>query len=107
MVTQQLEMAVAMKYDLYDQIISGDSIQIKRLMITSIFPENLCFDERVSGTGRINEIVQEIDTLNKRCGKTKSRKTSKTLTAPDHVTLIGLMSNHFLNDLELLASLSV
>jgi hypothetical protein len=36
----------------------------------------------------------------------KNQKAGKILPAPDRVTLLGLMSNHFLKDLQLLASLS-
>lgn len=92
--------------NLLDKIYLEGTIQKKRQIISSIFPEKLCFDEQESRIGRINEAVQLIHTLNKDFSETKSQETGKNLPAPDRVTLLGLMSNHFLKDLQLLASLS-
>jgi hypothetical protein len=62
-------------------------------------------DKSKGRTSRINEVAQLIHTLNKDFSEIQNQKAGKTLPAPDRVTLIGLMSNHFLHDLKLLASL--
>jgi site-specific DNA recombinase len=90
---------------LLDKIYLEGTIQKKRQIISSMFPEKLCFDEKGSRTGRINEVAQLIHTLNKDFSERQNQKAGKTLPAPDRVTLIGLMSNHFLNDLKPLAML--
>ena len=81
------------------------SIQKKRQIIGSIFPEKLSFDKSKGRTGRVNEAVRLIYTLDKGFSEIKKPDSSKKMPEPGEVTLIGLMSNHFLSDLKLLASL--
>lgn len=49
---------------LLDKTYLGGSIQKKRQIINSIFPEKLRFDEKESRTGRINEAVNQTYILN-------------------------------------------
>lgn len=82
------------------------SIQKKRQIIGSIFPEKLCFDKNNSRTGRINEAVRLIYTLDKGFSEVKKPDSGGKSCEPGEVTFTGLMSNQFLSDLNLLASLS-
>ena len=66
------------------------TIHKKRQIINIIFPDKLCFDEKQSRTGRINEAVMLIHKLSKDFDKSKSQKASKNLPAPDRVTPLGL-----------------
>jgi hypothetical protein len=66
------------------------TIYKKRLIINIIFPDKLCFDEKESRTGRINETVNLIHKLNMGFNELQNQKAGKTLPAPDRVTPLGL-----------------
>jgi len=70
------------------------------------FPEKLSFDKSKRRTDRVNEAVRLIYTLDKSFSEIKIPDSGRKLPEPGEVSLIGLMSNHFLSDLKLLASLS-
>ena len=89
-----------------DKSYLAGSTKKKREIIGSIFPEKLCFDKNNSRTARINEAVRLIYTLDKCFSEIKKPDSSRKLPEPGEVTLIGLISNHFLKDLRLLAALS-
>ena len=57
-----------------DKLYLEGSIQKKRQIIGSIFPEKLSFDEIESRTGRINEVVNLIYMLNMGFSEIKSRQ---------------------------------
>ena len=67
-----------------------ETIQKKRQIISSIFPEKLCFDEKDSRTGRINEAVNLIHKLNMGFSEIQNQKAGKNLPASDRVTPLGL-----------------
>ena len=74
-----------------------------RQIIGSIFPEKLSFDKGKGRTGRVNEAVRLIYALDKGFSEIKKPDSGGKSPEPGEVTLLGLMSNHFLNDLKLLA----
>ncbi len=66
------------------------SIQKKRQIIGSIFPEKLCFDKTKGRTGRVNEAVQLIYALGKSFSEIKKPDSGRNLHEPGEVTPLGL-----------------
>jgi site-specific DNA recombinase len=66
------------------------SIQKKRQIIGSIFPEKLSFDKLKGRTGRINEAVRLIYTLDKGFREIKKPDSGRNLREPGEVTPLGL-----------------
>jgi site-specific DNA recombinase len=77
-----------------------------RQIISTLFPEKLSFDKTKGRPGRINEAVQLIYKLDKGFSEIKKPDSSDKLPKPGEVTPLGLISNHFLSDLKLLACIS-
>ncbi len=66
------------------------SIQKKRQIIGSIFPEKLSFDKAKGRTGRVNEVIQLIYTLDKGFSEIKKPDSGRNLHEPGEVTPLGL-----------------
>ena len=88
-ISSTLKTAIQNMDKLYKTYLEG-TIHKKRQIINIIFPDKLCFDEKQSRTGRINEAVMLIHKLSKDFDKSKSQKASKNLPASDRVTPLGL-----------------
>jgi site-specific DNA recombinase len=73
-----------------DKSYLAGSTKKKRQIIGSIFPEKLCFDKNNSRTGRINEAVRLIYTLDKGFSEIKKPDSSQKLPEPGEVTPLGL-----------------
>jgi site-specific DNA recombinase len=66
------------------------SIQKKRQIIGSIFPEKLSFNKAKGRTGRINEAVRLIYSLDKGFSEIKKPDSGRKLREPGEVTPLGL-----------------
>jgi hypothetical protein len=76
----------------------------KRQIIGSIYLEKLTFDGSRYQTARLKEAVQLIYTLDKGFGEIKNRKDDKNLCLSGEVAPTEQISNHFIDDLKLLAA---
>ncbi len=73
-----------------DKSYLAGSTKKKRQIIGSIFPEKLCFDKNNSRTGRINEAVRLIYTLDKGFSEIKKPDSGRELPEPGEVIPLGL-----------------
>jgi hypothetical protein len=73
-----------------DKSYLGGSIQKKRQIIGSIFPEKLSFDKAKGRTGRINEAVRLIYKLDKVFMEIKKPDSGRKMHEPGEVTPLGL-----------------
>ncbi|MCH7411263.1 hypothetical protein MM239_17845 [Belliella sp. DSM 111904] len=74
-------------------------IQIKRQIISSIFPEKLVFDGTGYRTSRVNEVVSLIHTVNQLIEGSEKR-TNRNFSSLSCVVAGGGIMSNFFDDLE-------
>ncbi|MFM9911168.1 MAG: hypothetical protein ACKVOW_17645 [Chitinophagaceae bacterium] len=88
-----------------DKIYEKADNKMKREIIGSIYPEKLVFDGFRYRTTRLNEAVELIYNLDKGFGENKNGQTESNFSLSILVYTTAHLSNHFLPDLNRLASL--
>jgi site-specific DNA recombinase len=80
--------------DKLDTLYEQGTVALKRQIIGSIYPEKLTFDGEQYRTGRLNEAVRLIYTMNKGFSEIKNRKSDKKMRFSGKVPRTGIEPAH-------------
>lgn len=87
-----------------DYCYGNGNVREKRMLLGSIFPEKMVFEEGRVRTARLNEVVQLIYAINKQLEGKKNGQRVKSNSLSSKVLSSIRISNLFMEDLRLLAS---